>query len=56
MVKKKKSKLNKLTVFLFQTENEVSKKAAKPHLDPWEGDGATHPGSHFQAYEGQKNH
>lgn len=26
----------------------------QPHLDSWEGEGATHPGNPFLTYEGQE--
>lgn len=28
--------------------------AGQPHLDPWEGDGATYPRKDFHTQEGQK--
>lgn len=30
--------------------------AHQPHLDPWQGDGATNPGNYFRAHEEQKSH
>lgn len=31
-------------------------KAVRPHLCPWEEDGADNPRNHFQVHEGQENH
>lgn len=29
-------------------------RTSQPHFDPWEGDVAGNPGTHFQAHEGQE--
>lgn len=38
------------------TQPNLELQADQLHLDPWEHNGAAHPGNHFQAHEKQENH
>jgi len=39
-----------------QEEGLGDLQASQPHLNPWEGDGATNPGNYFQTFEELLHH
>lgn len=38
-----------------QEGGSMDLQVGQPHLNPWDGDGATNPENHFQTGEGQKD-